>query len=190
MKSIMKMRPEFSVQNIVSMSVFAIGLYILFKMITSVQHNVNSLKVDIQQLKENRDLQQDNIIASLPVHMIPPQPEDNDDTYSINSIDINNMMKNLSGDNDESTQMIGESKENVLKTSEDELVKKSLSDLKLICKEMNIIVKGNKAEIIQKIRDTVTERFVEVASDTVVEDTVVEDNKVECRSDQVVFNEQ
>ena len=90
---------KMNMQNIIILSVFIIGCFILYRMISTVQQQLLVLKKEVINMKLQSEEQiNNNTINSFCA--IAKDKDDDDDVVSVNSEKINNIMSKLNGSSD------------------------------------------------------------------------------------------
>lgn len=87
---------KMNMQNIIILSVFIIGCFILYRMISAVQQQVLVLKNEVVNMKLQSEEQVNNTINSF----CAVAKDEDDEVVSINSEQINNIMSKLNGSSD------------------------------------------------------------------------------------------
>ena len=87
------MNTKMNIQNIIILSVFIIGCFILYRMISVVQQQVLVLKNEVVNMKLQSEEQMNNTINSF----CAVAKNEDDELVSINSEQINNIMNKLNG---------------------------------------------------------------------------------------------
>lgn len=87
------MNIKMNIQNIIILSVFIIGCFILYRMISVVQQQVLVLKNEVVNMKLQSEEQMNNTINSF----CAVAKNEDDELVSINSEQINNIMNKLNG---------------------------------------------------------------------------------------------
>lgn len=85
-----------NMQNIIILSVFIIGCFILYRMISAVQQQVLVLKNEVVNMKLQSEEQVNNTINSF----CAVAKDEDDEVVSVNSEQINNIMSKLNGSSD------------------------------------------------------------------------------------------
>lgn len=84
---------KMNMQNIIILSVFIIGCFILYRMISAVQQQVLILKNEVVNMKLQSEEQVNNTINSF----VAVAKDEDDEVVSVNSEQINNIMSKLNG---------------------------------------------------------------------------------------------
>jgi len=87
---------KMNMQNIIILSVFIIGCFILYRMISAVQQQVLVLKNEVVNMKLQSEEQVNNTINSF----CAVAKDEDDEVVSVNSEQINNIMSKLNGSSD------------------------------------------------------------------------------------------
>ena len=87
---------KMNMQNIIILSVFIIGCFILYRMISAVQQQVLVLKNEVVNMKLQSEEQVNNTINSF----YAVAKDEDDEVVSVNSEQINNIMNKLNGSSD------------------------------------------------------------------------------------------
>lgn len=87
---------KMNMQNIIILSVFIIGCFILYRMISAVQQQVLVLKNEVVNMKLQSQEQVHNTINSF----CAVAKDEDDEVVSVNSEQINNIMSKLNGSSD------------------------------------------------------------------------------------------
>lgn len=87
---------KMNIQNIIILSVFIIGCFILYRMISVVQQQVLVLKNEVVNMKLQSEEQMNNTINSF----CAVAKNEDDEVVSVNSEQINNIMNKLNGSSD------------------------------------------------------------------------------------------
>ena len=87
---------KMNMQNIIILSVFMIGCFILYRMISAVQQQVLVLKNEVVNMKLQSQEQVHNTINSF----CAVAKDEDDEVVSVNSEQINNIMSKLNGSSD------------------------------------------------------------------------------------------
>lgn len=87
---------KMNMQNIIILSVFIIGCFILYRMISAVQQQVLVLKNEVVNMKLQSEEQVNNTINTINTFCAVAKNED-DEVVSVNSEQINNIMSKLNG---------------------------------------------------------------------------------------------
>lgn len=87
---------KMNMQNIIILSVFIIGCFILYRMISAVQQQVLVLKNEIVNMKLQSEDQVNNTINSF----CAVAKDEDDEVVSVNSEQINNIISKLNGSSD------------------------------------------------------------------------------------------
>ena len=87
---------KMNMQNIIILSVFIIGCFILYRMISAVQQQVLVLKNEVVNMKLQSEEQVNNTINSF----CAIAKDEDDEVVSVNSEQINNIMSKLNGSSD------------------------------------------------------------------------------------------
>lgn len=85
-------RPKMNTQNIIMLSIFIVGCYILYRMISSVQQQVLSLKNEVVNMKLDNGRSDLEIISK----GFDVSKDDVDESHSVKSLDIDVIMEKLS----------------------------------------------------------------------------------------------
>lgn len=88
---------KMNVQNIIILSIFIIGCFILYRMISAVQQQVLVLKNEVVNMKLQSEEQVNNTINSFSA---VAKDDEDDEVVSVNSEQINNIMSKLNGSSD------------------------------------------------------------------------------------------
>lgn len=87
---------KMNMQNIIILSVFIIGCFILYRMISAVQQQVLVLKNEVVNMKLQSEEQVNNTINTF----CAVAKDEDDEVVSVNSEQINNIMSKLNGSSD------------------------------------------------------------------------------------------
>lgn len=87
---------KMNLQNLLIIVIFVIGCFILYRMISSVQKQLFKLKNDVMNMKLSNE--SSNNMNNVDVIPDSSAPEEIDDSMSINSNDIDNIMNKLNSD--------------------------------------------------------------------------------------------
>lgn len=90
---------KMNMQNIIILSVFIIGCFILYRMISAVQQQVLVLKNEVVNIKLQSEEQVNNNINTINTFCAVAKDED-DEVVSVNSEQINNIMSKLNRSSD------------------------------------------------------------------------------------------
>ena len=85
-------RPKMNTQNIIMLSIFIVGCYILYRMISSVQQQVLALKNEVVNIKLDNGRSDLEIISK----GFDVSKDDFDESHSVKSLDIDVIMQKLS----------------------------------------------------------------------------------------------
>jgi hypothetical protein len=144
-------------------------------MITNLQKQVNELKLEL--LSHGKSINPSNDTFQVFSDFNKEKDQIDNDTFSVDSHEINDIIKRLNDIGEENEKDLCQTKkmpnedtsnikEEVISNSDEnkdeneskveieqdmDLTKKSLQELKIICKDKNIVSKGNKADIIKQL---------------------------------------